>query len=152
MSTLMKELKAEIFRLARKEIHKELAPVKRVGAAQRRLIAELRRQFAAQQKEVSALRKAASAGGAVPAAGGQEEGGRFWITGKGVKSLRKRLKLTQAELGRLAGVTSQAVINWEGTAGKIEFRRKETSRKFQGFRALNKKSAREILGKGAKAS
>ena len=42
--SVMKELQCEIARLARKEINKELAPIKRVNATQRGLIANLRRQ------------------------------------------------------------------------------------------------------------
>ena len=47
MSNVMKELKAEISRLARKEVKKALAPVQRINAAHRGLIADLRRQIAA---------------------------------------------------------------------------------------------------------
>ena len=63
------------------------------------------------------------------------------------RSLRKRLGLTQAELARLAGVSTQAVVNWEATQGAIPLRRKETRAKLQGIRSLNKRSAKEILGK-----
>ena len=61
MSNVMKELKAEIVRLARKEIKQALAPAKRVTAAQRGLIADLRRQVNAIQKELNVLKKSAPA-------------------------------------------------------------------------------------------
>lgn len=151
MATLMKELKAEISRLARKEITRELGPARKIQAVQRGLIADLRRQVTALQVEVKSLKKATpTVEMEVPAA--KEEAGRFWITGKGLKSLRKRLRLTQAELASLAGVTSQAVVNWEKSEGKLSVRRKDTRTKLQGIRALSKKSAREILEKGTKAS
>lgn len=150
MSTVMKELKAEISRLARKEVNRELSPVKRINAAQRGLIADLRRQVAALQKEVKDLRKAVPSGNLdLPKSGAEAgEDGRFWISGKGVRTLRKRLGLTQVQFGRLAGVSSQAVVNWEATAGKIPLRRKETRAKLQGLRALNKRAVKEILKKG----
>ncbi len=153
MSSIMKELKTEISRLARKEINKELAPVKRINAAQRGLIADLRRQVAALQKDVGGLRKAVpSVEVPVPAkAGSQEEGGRFWISGKGVRTLRKRLGLTQAQFGKLAGVSGQTVVNWEGTQGKISIRRKDTGPKLQALRALNKRAVRDLLEKAPKA-
>ena len=151
MATLMKELKAEISRLARKEINRELAPARKIQATQRGWIADLRRQVVALEQDVKSLKKAVPTV-EVPVPPAAEEAGRFWITGKGLKSLRKRLGLTQVELGRLVGVTSQAVVNWESTAGKIALRRKDTRAKMQGIRALNKKAAREILEKGAKAS
>ncbi len=51
--SVMKELHSEITRLARKEIKKELEPIKRVNAAQRGYIADLRRDVGELQKEVA---------------------------------------------------------------------------------------------------
>lgn len=149
MSTVMKELKAEISRLARREIKQALAPVQRVNAARRGLIADLRRQVAALRKELSAVRKAAAVVPASPETPGKAE--RFWITGKGVKSLRKRLGLTQTELGRLAGVSIATVVHWEGVPGKIAIRRKETVGRLRNIRTLSKKTAAERLKKRSKA-
>lgn len=143
MSTVMKELKSEISRLARREIKKALAPVQKASAARRGLIADLRRQVAGLQKELKALGKAIPAVPAAPEAVGKEE--RFWITGKGVKSLRKRLGLTQAEMGRLAGVSVPTVVKWEGTAGKVAIRRKATIGQLKNIRTLSKKTAAEAL-------
>ena len=143
MSTVMKELKAEISRLARREVRKALTPLKRVSAARRGQLAGLRRQVAALQKELKAVCKVASAARAAPEPAGPQE--RFWITGKGIRSLRKRLGLTQAKLGRLAGVSTQTVVNWEGTAGKISIRRKLTIAKLREIRGLTKRTAAEQL-------
>lgn len=153
VSSIMKELKTEISRLARKEINKELAPVKRVNAAQRGLIADLRRQVAALQKDVVGLRKAVpSVEVPVPTKAGEgDAAGRFWITGKGVRTLRKRLGLTQAQFGKLAGVSGQTVVNWEATKGKIALRRKDTPAKLKEIRALNKRAVRDIFKKAPKA-
>ena len=144
MSNVMKELKSEIARLARREIHRELAPLKRVSAAQRGRIADLGRQVVALQKEAIALRKAAS-GAVVPSgiqAGTGEKDARkgFWITGKGVRTLRKRLGLTQAELGRLADVSSQTVVNWEATQGKVPLRKKATALRLKEIRKMKKRT------------
>lgn len=149
MSTVMKELKAEISRLARREIKKALAPVQRVNAARRGLIADLRRQVVALRKELNGLRKTVPQTVAGPKE--LEAGERFWITGKGMRSLRKRLGLTQAELGVLAGVSIPTVVNWEGTQGKIAVRRKETVGRLRSIRTLNKRGAAEILAKTPKA-
>jgi DNA-binding transcriptional regulator YiaG len=141
----MSELKAEIARLARKEIKKELDPVKRVNAAQRKLIANLRRDLAELQREVNRLQRERSKDAAVPAAEGEEA--RFWVTGKGVVSLRKRLRLTQTEFAQLADVTPQSVIRWEQTAGKISFRQEGTAAALQEIRSMGKREAWEQLGK-----
>ena len=145
MSSIMKELKAEISRLARREVRKALVPLKRISATRRGQLAGMRRQIVALQKELKSVSKST---GAIPVASepaGPQE--RFWITGKGIRSLRKRLGLTQAKLGRLAGVSTQTVVNWESTTGKISIRRKETVARLREIRGLNKHSAAERLGK-----
>jgi len=144
MSNVMTELKAEISRLARKEVKKALAPVQRINAAHRGLIADLRRQIEALQKETKALGQGRSA---VPAAAAEdaEQNSRFWITGKGVRSLRKRLGLTQAEFGRLADVSVPTVVHWESAKGAVPVRRKETIVRLRDIRALNKRSAAAAL-------
>lgn len=147
MSNVMKELKSEITRLARKEIKGELAPARKSIVVQRGLIADLRRQVNIIQKELNALKKAIpSPEKAIQAKDAPE--GRFWITGKGVKALRKRLGATQAGLAKLVGVSSQAVVNWEAHKGKINLR-KATAGRLQGIRGLGKREVAEILGKGA---
>ncbi len=145
MSNVMNELKAEISRLARKEVHQALAPVRKIGASQRSLIAGLRRQVGALQKELKALGKAVPAGAG--AASDSEAAGPFRITGKGVKALRKRLGLTQGNLGRLAGVSGPAVVNWEKHAGRLRLR-KATAGKLQEIRGLKKRDVAARLGQG----
>lgn len=156
MSSIMKELKAEISRLARKEIKKEMAPVQRVSATRRSLIADLRRQIGALQRDVADLRRALERGGAVSlparparsaagASGASGADGRkgFWITGKGVRKLRQRLGLTQTRFAQLANVSGQTVVNWEGTKGKIPLRRKDTSARLQEIRLMKKRDLKQ---------
>lgn len=147
--SIMNELKAEIARLSRKEIRKELEPVKRVNATQRGLIANLRRDVTALQKEVARLQKAA--GKSAPAVAKADDDVKgFWMSGKGVRSLRKRLGITQIELSKLAEVSHQSIVRWEKTAGKIPFRNKETPGRMQQIRAMDKRAAWEALGKTKK--
>ena len=127
MSNVMKELKAEISRLAKKEAKEVVAPVKKASATYRGLIAGLRKQVDSLQKEVAILKKAVpSSEKAIQAKDAPE--GRFWITGKGVKALRKRLGATQAGLAKLVGVSSQTVVNWEAHKGKINLRKATAGR------------------------
>jgi DNA-binding transcriptional regulator YiaG len=135
--SVMKELQSEITRLARKEIKKELDPVKRVNAAQRGLIANLRRDVTELQKEVARLQKAT--GKVAPVV--EEATQNFWLSGKGVVSLRKRLQLTQAELAVLADVSNQSVMKWEKHEGKIPFRKQETLDRMQVIRGMSKTKA-----------
>lgn len=145
---VMKVLKAEIVRLARKEIKGELASVKKAGAAQRRAVADFRRQIAVLQKELTGLKRALPArANALPAKAEPE--GRFWITGKGVKNLRQRLGTTQAELAKLVGVSAQSVVKWEAHPGKINLR-KAAAGKLQEIRGLGKRAVAGLLGKKPK--
>jgi DNA-binding transcriptional regulator YiaG len=135
--SVMKELQSEITRLARKEIKKELDPVKRVNAAQRGYIADLRREVGELEKEVNRLQKATGK----PAPVVEEATQNFWLSGKGVVSLRKRLQLTQAELAVLADVSNQSVMKWEKHEGKIPFRKAETLARMQVIRGMSKTKA-----------
>ena len=147
MSIIMSALKSEISRLARKEAKRITAPVKKASANYRGLIAGLRKQIGALQNEVAALRRATpKAEKALTAA--QEPQGRFWITGKGVRALRRRLGLTQAQFGKLAGVSVPTVVNWEGSQGKAPIRLKTAIARLQAIRGMGKKQVAEILGRG----
>ena len=147
MPNLMKELKSEITCLACKEANALVAPVRKINAARRGLIAGLRRQVDAMQKELVTLKKAMS----VPETAIQAKEaleGRFWITGPGVKALRKRLGLTQAQFGKLAGVSVPTVTKWEGAKGKAPIRLKAAIVRLQAMRGMGKKEAAGALGTG----
>ena len=141
--SVMKELQSEIARVARKEIRRELDPVKRVNAQQRKYIADLRREVTDLQREVKRLQK--ELGKSAPAEKEEPEQ-RFWITGKGVLSLRKRLGLTQIELAQLADVTQQTIVRWEKTDGKITLRGEAVQARLQEIRSFGKTEAWERLG------
>ncbi|MBL7017169.1 MAG: helix-turn-helix domain-containing protein [Kiritimatiellales bacterium] len=128
MANVMKELKAEISRIARSEIKTALAPIKSVNAAQRKYIADLRRQVADLEKENKAqARQLEKLGAAIPQPEPEEDLGRAWITTAGIRSMRKRLKLSQKAFAELAGVSLPTVANWESSknSGKLNIRRKE---------------------------
>ena len=147
MPNIISALKSDITHLARKEATVIVAPVRKINAAQRGLIAGLRRQVDAMQKELSGLKKAVPAPEAALQAKDAPEG-RFWITGKGVKALRKKLGLTQALFAKLADVSGQTVVNWERAEGKVDIRKKATIARLQVIRGMGKKQAAEILGQG----
>ena len=147
---VMSVLKAEISRLAKKEAKAVVSPVKKASATYRGLIASLRKQVDALQKEVSSLKRAIPSPEKVLATKTEPEG-RFWITGKGVKAMRKRTGLTQEKFGRLVGVSVPTVVNWEGTKGKVEIRRKETMARIQGLKGKGKREVVALLPKEPEA-
>ena len=146
---VMSVLKAEISRLAKKEAKAVVSPVKKASATYRGLIAGLRKQVDALQKEVSSLKRAIPAPDKVLATKTEPEG-RFWMTGKGVRKLRKRLGLTQAVFGKLVGVSPNAVVLWERKDGKIGLR-KATAGRLQEIRGKGKREVAEMLPKEPKA-
>ena len=147
MPNIMSALKSEISRLARKEAKQVVAPVKKASANYRGLIAGLRKQIDALQNEVAALRRAAPKAEKFLASKTEPQG-RFWITGKGVRALRKRLGLTQAQFGKLAGVSVPTVVKWEGSQGKAPIRLKAAIARLQAIRKMGKKQAAQVLGTG----
>ena len=145
---VMSVLKAEISRLAKKEAKQVVSPVKKASASYRGLIASLRKQVASLQKEVAMLKRAAPKADKVLASKTEPEG-RFWITGKGVKAMRKKTGLTQERFGKLVGVSVPTVVNWEKAKGKLNLR-KATAGALQALRGKGKREVAEMLPKEAK--
>ena len=113
MPNIATALKEEIRRLARKEIKSMVGTTRKAVAQYRRDIASLKRQLCQQEKKVDNLKKQLLAQGAE-----REEladdplcGARF--SARSVKAQRRRLKLSAADYGKLVGVSSLTVYNWE---------------------------------------
>lgn len=104
-------LKQEISRLSRKETRGQVDPARKAIAQHRREIAALKRQVADLERQMKLVaRRVATPAPAAPAAA-STQGFRF--VAKGLRSLRKRLALSAAQFGALAGVSAQSVYNWE---------------------------------------
>ena len=142
---IMSVLKAEISRLARKEAKQVVAPVQKASATYRGVIAGLRKQINVLQKEVAILKRAIPSPEKALSTKTEPEG-RFWITGKGVKSMRKKAGLTQEKFGKLVGVSVPTVVNWEKAKGKVEIRRKETMARLQGLKGKGKREVAGMVG------
>lgn len=137
-------LKDEISRLSRREIKRQMLPVRRASTAHRKHIASLKREVARLEKLVSTLSRrgpAAVAPATRGAAANEATGQRFQA--RGLVSLRKRLGLSAAELAKLVGVSAQSIYNWEHR--KASPRRSQIAQIAQ-LRGLGKKEARARLG------
>ena len=150
MPNIMSALKAEISRLSRKEAKQVVAPIKKASANYRGLIAGLRKLVVALKNEVAALRRAAPKAEKALASK-TEPAGRFWITGKGVRAMRKKVGLTQEKFGKLVGVSVPTIVNWEKVEGKVEIRRKATMARLQELKGKGKREVAAMLGEGKKA-
>lgn len=151
MPNLATILKAEVSRLARKELRAESEALKKTVSSQRAELVAMKRRLQDLEKLVRALAKGsekrptgkASSGEPGPAA---DEGVRF--SAKGMASNRRRLGLSASDFGMLVGATGQSVYQWE--AGKSKPRAKSLSA-IAGLRGIGKKEAAARLAamKGA---
>jgi DNA-binding transcriptional regulator YiaG len=133
-------LKQEITRLARRELRAELLATKKASTQYRHAIAALKSKVAGLEKQVAQFERRASKGASAPAPSSAEAPIRFGA--KGLKSLRTRLGLSAAELGKVLGVTGQSIYNWElGNARP----RAEQIQKIVALRAVGKREVGKYL-------
>jgi len=134
-------LKDEISRLCRKEIRRQVLPVRKASAAYRREIAALKRQMQELQRRASQLAKQPTRTSSdSDAAAAPVRASRF--VAKGLRSLRTRLGLSAPELARLMEVSDQSIYNWEL---KKSSPRKEQLAKLATIREMGKREARSRL-------
>ncbi len=104
-------LKAEIARLSRKESRSQVDPLRKTSTAYRRDIAALKRKVTELQKQVALLLRGAARSQAGAAT--KTVNGTVRFVPRGLRSQRKRLGLSASDFGKLVGVSSQSVYNWE---------------------------------------
>ena len=121
MPNIATVLKAEITRLARKEVREEAAALKKAVGLHRTEIAGLKRRIAALEglvrRSISVQR---AQPGPVRSARSvevlQPEGAKSRFRSQGLATNRKRLGLSASDFGLLVGTTGQSIYAWE--AGK----------------------------------
>jgi hypothetical protein len=118
MPNLAATLKAEITRLARKEVRAETESLRKTVAALRvdlqatkKKLRELETQSRRPPRERLAPAVLSEGLPSAPDA-------KFRFSAKGLASNRKRLGLSADDFGRLVGATGQAVAGWERGANK----------------------------------
>lgn len=122
MPNIAQLLKDEITRLARKEVKQSVVPLKKETVEMKRTIAALRRRVDNLERAKKRLEKVT---GETKRPGAQikdEEVKSLRVTAKGVRAMRKRTQLSQAQFGTLLGVSTQTVANWEGKEGPLQLR------------------------------
>lgn len=153
MPNLASFLKEEIRRLARKEVRASVVPLNRDKVALKRRVADLSRRVVRLEKEVAFLVSQATKAVKAVAAAEPADDQRVRITAKGMRSLRRKLRLTQAEFAALLGVTGQAVYQWESKEGALRVRHR-VRRTLLTVRNLGAREARRLVEEiaGAKAA
>ena len=132
--------KAEVARLARKEIRAEVGATRKAAAQLRHDVAALKRQVAALERKVAFLEKQEGRRLTAAPTSKAPEGTRFspgWV-----KADRKRLGLSAKDYGRLVGVSGLTIYNWEG--GKSKPREKQLAA-WAAARGLGKREAQRRL-------
>lgn len=140
-------LKAEIARIARKEVRAEIEGLKKTNSQQRSAIAELRRELAALQKQL----KLANRERASSVAKEQAIDRKYRFSASRLAAHRNKLDLSAVAYGSLIGMSGATIYLWE--QGKARPRPEQVQR----LGLVKKMTRREILErlqqlKGEKAS
>ena len=109
MTNIASVLKAEIARVARKEIRAELESLKKANAQHRSAIAELGRELAALQRQLKQADRERTAGAKEKALAERKH--RFSATR--LVAHRAKLGLSAADYGRLVGMSGATIYLWE---------------------------------------
>lgn len=114
MPNIASILKAEISRVARKEVRAEIETLKKASVAHRTSIAELRRQVNGLEKELRRVAKgAARPATASDSADEAAEGTKRRFSATRLAAHRAKLGLSAASYGQLVGVSGQTIYHWE---------------------------------------
>ena len=145
IATLLRE---EISKIARKEVQDQVRELKQTVREQRDAIARLEKQVGS-AKAKAATKSAAKPAAAKPAAKVRKAAAgdrrkQLRIAPDTIKKHRKRLKLSQAELGQLLNVSTNTVLRWE--AGTSKPRRKHLPGLDQ-LRTIGMRELKKQLGK-----
>lgn len=111
MPNIATVLKAEISRIARKEMKNGTSVVRKASAQYRKDIAQLKRQVSNLQGKVSVLEKRVLRD--VPTQVPQADSKKFRFTAKGLLAQRKRLGLSAESFAKLVGVSGLTIYSWE---------------------------------------
>ena len=113
MPNIITALNEEIRRLARKEIRAMVGATQKAVAQYRRDIADLKRQLNRQDKKVEKLKKQLIEQGVERTQVEDDETSGARFSARSVKAQRSRLGLSAANYGKLVGVSSLTIYNWE---------------------------------------
>lgn len=147
MSQLAALLKAEISRVARKEVRAEIESLRKASAQHRSHIAALRRQVQALEGALRRANAGSRHGAPAPDSDADVDAGpqrRF--SAARLASHRAKLGLSAAAYGQLVGVSGQTIYNWEQGQARP---RAEQLKKLVVVRTLTKASAAAQLGQSA---
>jgi len=120
MSNVVKILKAEIARISKREAKSATQGIGKSNTWLRKVVADLKKRVLLLEKEnkrlVATMKKYQVES---PQKVDVEEGKKARFTSGGIHSLRKKLRLSQADFGKLVGITAHSVFLWEKKEGAL---------------------------------
>jgi len=134
-------IKSEIVRLAKREMRKVAAPLRSDVRTLKSAVSQLRKTVISLERFIALQKK--EWGEKTPLKAAPEEVETSRLSPKLIRSLRRRLGLSQRDLARLAGVTPLAVYQWESGAFKPK---KEKKGVLVALRKLGRRDAKKLLG------
>jgi DNA-binding transcriptional regulator YiaG len=121
MANIGQVLKEEIGRLSRRQIRQDTAALKKDSVWLKRTVADMKRRITTLERENRLLKAQVSR--QLPAESpGTDNIKKLRVTGPMIQKLRKRLKISQADLGILLGVSGQSVYQWERRDDRLRLR------------------------------
>jgi DNA-binding transcriptional regulator YiaG len=133
-------IKSEIVRLAKREMRKATAPLRRDVRILKGVVSQLRKTVLNLERFVSLQRKEWEKKPPLEAAPEEVETSR--LSPRLIRSLRERLGLSQRDFARLTGVTPLAVYQWETGVFKPK---KEKKGVLVALRKLGRRDVRKLL-------
>jgi predicted transcriptional regulator len=136
MPNIASILKAEIARVARKEVRAGTEHLQKATSSYRSEIAALKRRCQALEQQLrSASRRPAKA---AAAEGGDESAQKLRFSAKGLASQRRRLGLSAHDCGLLVGASGQSIYKWEDGSARPRAKNVEAIAK---LRTMGKREA-----------
>jgi DNA-binding transcriptional regulator YiaG len=148
MSTLAQTIKEEIRRISRREIGLALSNFRRDHIALKKRLAEQKSRISAIEKDNKELSKkqAAFVQDHRVEAGSELEAEHVAVYARGIKSLRRRLGLSQIDLATLVGMNRISISHWEKKSGKITITKPEVRKALTELKGMKKAEVAARLG------
>jgi DNA-binding transcriptional regulator YiaG len=140
MSTLAQTIKDEIRRISRREIRLALSNFRGDHIALKKRLAEQKSRISAIEKDNKELSKKQAAFGQDQRATSapKPEAEHIAVYARGIKSLRRRLGLSQTDLAMLVGMHRLSIAHWEKKSGKITIIKPEVRKKLTELKGMKK--------------
>lgn len=142
MPSFSKLIQNETRRLARKEVRSDITALQKAGAEFRRAVARLKRRVAVIEAQNKRLLKLLAKRPKPDPAPRKSERAR--ISSKTIRTLRRKLGLTQVEFAGLIGVSGQSVYQWERQGGRLQLRQ-NTKQAVLAAKSMGKRDAHRRL-------